>query len=685
MLLFETASKSADDIDKLAVLVSQVRAAGLDAALSRIPNFYALNRSHQYDLARLMTERDIEAGDRLVLIDAHRLGDAKLVELRRRARSEEISCVAIGSFETLQSEIGTKAKLSYILGEDPQVLSTYDRKAKTQGPSVPVIGVRAKKANAAVKTLPTVLLFDPNVEDANLKFLARSRKFRVIVLSNGKGKQAWIEKHGTGVPVYHFSEILPAHLAPTIDIVAAFRAPSNNYRIASLFANLQAQGAVMLDCSDNGDLASTNPAVIRSAPTAVALSTHLTNDILPALGQIAEAAGPTAAKFRETSERVLAELAGTAELSSPALAGTVAPEEPSRVVIVPTNGVGLGHAQRTSLIASSLDPTKVQPVFAAFPSCMKMIRSYGYDVMPLVSRTAYHGLEHANDVVNYIRLSALSKGASTLVFDGGYVFDSIYRTILDEALNGIWIRRGMWQPSQNNTVSLDREKVFGRVIVPTEAFEELNETYSHGDHVRHVGPIVQRLNLDGAARSAIRAEIAQRFGKPFKKLVVTMLGGGVAVDRKAQIQAISGILDQRSDLLNLLVVWPTATVEAGAFTWENTRVVKTHHASALVAASDLYISAVGYNSFHEVMYNNVPTIFMPQMNSFMDDQRTRALAAVERDLAVMVEPEQMMLLGQEIRNFLEGKSEEIRARLQAWEFPEPGNLAAATLIEEMAK
>ena len=146
------------------------------------------------------------------------------------------------------------------------------------------------------------------------------------------------------------------------------------------------------------------------------------------------------------------------------------------------------------------------------------------------------------------------------------------------------------------------------------------------------------------------------------------------------------MMERRPDTLNLVVVWPTATIEPGSFSWDNTRVVKTHHASALVAACDLYISAVGYNSFHEAMYNRIPTIFMAQMNAFMDDQRSRAMAAVSRDLADIVEPHEMMSLAAKVGEFLDGgRAEEIRSRLAQIELPQPGNLAAAKMIMEISE
>ena len=48
---------------------------------------------------------------------------------------------------------------------------------------------------------------------------------------------------------------------------------------------------------------------------------------------------------------------------------------------------------------------------------------------------------------------------------------------------GVWLRRGLWQAEQDNSIALDRAKVFSQVIVPTEAFDELNDHRWQGDRL----------------------------------------------------------------------------------------------------------------------------------------------------------------------------------------------------------
>jgi hypothetical protein len=171
----------------------------------------------------------------------------------------------------------------------------------------------------------------------------------------------------------------------------------------------------------------------------------------------------------------------------------------------------------------------------------------------------------------------------------------------------------------------------------------------------------------------------------FDQLIVTMLGGGVASDRAAQMQLLCNMAERRENCLHLIIAWPNAVIAPGLYGWKNTRVIQTQKAQAIAQAADLTISAVGYNSFHETLYNQIPTIFMPQAADYLDDQERRARAASERDLAATVLGTELMQLEREVTAFLdEGKADMIRTALAEIDLPELGNTSAARLIEGSA-
>jgi hypothetical protein len=729
MLVCETGGATPQDIEDLAVFVSQLREAGVLARIDIGAIAEAdLPRNARFDVAPCLFEGPPDPEARVVVTAAQALTEDRLIRLRRLAGDAPRACTAIGAFASPQAVIGLRAKLSYVFGVDPDVIELDATPSAVARCTSPVFGV-ARPAGRPGR--PRLLLVAPYLaqpaEARALKALALSPAVTVAVLTDGETKHAWLEANGPGIPFYHFGEVLPAGLARRVDVCVLFAAMPTSYRVQCLVANLAVSAAALVDGSDRHEVATALDAVVPGPPDIASLGGFLTERILPNLDRIGAQARASQTVERLVAAPLLERLGATppperqgAALLSERLGAALLPERPSaaplverlasrragenglprpertlrradapqpqrRVTFMPTNGIGLGHAQRCTQIAAALDADRTQAVFAAFPGCMRLVKGRGFDVVPLVGRSGLHALPYENDLPNYLRLRAIARDAAALVFDGGYVFDSVYRTVVETGVAGIWIRRGLWQATQDNSVALDREKAFVRVLVPGEAFEELNAGYSRGEHLRPVGPIVTPVHLAPAERAALRARLAERFARPFERLVVTMLGAGVAADRSAQIQALSAMLERRPDVLHLVVVWPSSVLRPAWFGWRNTRIVRTHRANALAAAADFWVTAAGYNSFLEAMYGAVPSIFVPQMGPFMDDQRTRAAAAVERGLAAMVEPTDLLALDRLVDRFLDGgEAEALRTRLADIDLPAPGTAEAARVIEEVA-
>lgn len=680
MLRCETASASPRDIEELGVLANQLAALGIAARIDarRIPS--GLPRNVQFDLAPHLADDAPDPGSVVLVTAAQRAEEGALAGLRRIA-GHDLVARACGAFRDRQGMIAARARIGYVLGVEPELLDLADPEDAGWDGGCPVIGVVPAAMPGAHHDrpgrAPRLMIVGPDLGDAaearDLRDLALSPGFETLVLTDGRRKQAWRAAQGPEPRIYHYGEAPPADLAALADICVLREPLNGNYRLRCLVANLARAGVPLMDATEGHVLAARERAFVRAPARIPALRAFLIEAVLPRRAAIAEATRASGLARRADPAPLLAFLGLEPRTAAP---------EPARLVFTPTNGVGLGHAQRCGLIASEL--TGEAPVFAAFPSCLGLVKSYGFDTMPLIGRSGAHAQSHENDLANHLRLGALTRGGGTLVFDGGYVFDSIYRAVLGNRLRGVWIRRGLWQGGQDNSVALDREKVFERVIVPGEAFEELNTAYSHGAHVRRVGPIVAPRAPDPQARAALRARLAERFGRPFETLVVSLLGGGVAADRSAQIQALCGMMERRADTLHLIVVWPTGVTQPVWFSWRNSRVVRTHRAGVIAWAADLCVAAAGYNTFHEALYNRVPTIFVPQTAAFMDDQLARARAARERGVAALVEARALMTLEREVSLMLdEGRGEETRARLAGLDLPAPGAAEAARLIEEV--
>ena len=678
MILCEHANDTPQAFDELAVFVGQMNAAGQKARINADQIPHPLHRNLQYEIEPYLCQTKPEDIAKVVLLGAETISNSKLAYLRTLNLRPETCIYAIGSFIEAQAKISVMSKLSYVVGKDPVLVDSVDFQ---NDPDDKLFAIGVPKAKKASST-PRILLLAPDLENQrtleDVYSVCLSKKYNTTIITNGKSKDLWQKSFGFGTRIFQYSELPPIDLSADTDICVLMQDVSRNLRAKSILWNVVSSEAAIIDCSQSEFGRNLASFAVQGPINIANLSAYILQEILPNAAALGNSAKISRLGVKVDVSNLLKAIGSEDQAQISPIS------EPPSVLFVPTNGVGLGHAQRCSLVANELTRS-AKPQFAAFPSCLPMLNRYGFDGQALVSRSELHSEPHANDLLNYMRLSTSTSAGDILVFDGGYVFDSIFRSIARQKLRSIWIRRGLWQAQQNNSVALDREKIFERVIVPMEAFEELNHSYSIGPRLKTVGPIMQQPNPAIFDREKLRTSLKQRFGFDFAKLTVTMLGGGVAADRTAQVQAICAGMERRDDTLNLVVTWPTARIDPGWFSWKNSKIVRTHHANPLVSACDLFISAVGYNSFHEAMYNEIPTIFIPQMSSFMDDQRARAESASSRGAAILIEPMQMSTLEREITNCLEGsKADDLKSVLSELKLPPRGNASAARYIEELA-
>ncbi len=705
MILVESGIGGERGFEAMALFARQLQLRGHRVMLDAASLPEGMGGGRLYDAALLLAEPAKVAPSRLLVIGAENLSEEVLVRLRETPLAESCRVQAIGRFDSRQALIGARLRLSDALGRavEPVDLGRLQPRPIRVPSLAPLFASGAAEVGAAevaaaaplrrprlLMALPGEMLEDEATLTA-LEALANRPDLEAAVITSGQGR-ALLRRQGPGLPIaFGLAEFAPAILARTARMVAVFGPSVPGEQVAALCLEVLGRGGAVADCTEGESLLGSGAPVLRGPRRPAAFVSWLEAAVLPNL----KAIGAEAARQPWLRANCLAVLEQALELPAPerhagARAGGARRRRAARILFLPTNGVGLGHAQRAALVAAELvaaeSGVQEKVGFAAFPSCIPLLQERGFDCLPLVARSGRHTAPQDNDLVNYLRLRSVLAAGDTLVFDGGYPFDSVIRTVLETQARAVWIRRGLWQPGQRRRTPLERQGFFSRVIVPAEAFEELNAGHDFGPDIRRVGPIVQPAGKAENAPQELRARLARRFGRQFRHLVVSMLGSGVAAERAAQLQFLCARFAAEEDVLHLMVVWPNARLAPGLAGWPNSHPVATGRALALSRAADLVISAAGYNSVHEMLYHAIPCIFIPQMAAFTDDQERRARAMSERGLAVTLQPQELLQLGREVDAFLHGgKAGEIRAALEKAELPPRGTAEAARLISEVAR
>jgi hypothetical protein len=675
MILLDSGRPDEAAFDALLALAAQLRARAHRVWIDERALPENLDRRQKYEAVTHAAERADISPDLRLVIGAEDLQDAALERMRS---DPDLRTVALGRFDGPQGEISARSKIAYATGRDPEIVDlnrllgpplfagAVGPLAAPPAPAAPQPGGRRR----LMLLMPAALLHEPSCP-ALLSALGSDPRFGLCLVLIGAAPEGAIDRLRHAHMVLSHTDLTPTALAKLADAVALFGAEVADERVAAILTEMFGALKPVLDCTAAGVLMAAGAPAVQGPDQLAALGSYFRQTVLPNLAEI----GRFMEKSAWLERRAFTRLETALGLAAP---GPAAHPQP-RTVFLPTNGVGLGHAQRSVLIAAAMEASEDR-AFLAFPSCVPMIRDAGFACLPLIQKSTDHADEFANDLLNYRRLDRHLRPGDRLVFDGGYVFESIRRAIVEKDLTAVWVRRGLWQAGQAAFRTLAREQVFARIVVPDEAFEELNDPPRWGGRVDHVGPVVR---LAGPARTGMRRDLMKRLKSSADRIIVTMLGGGAAADRSAQLQTLCNIFERRDSCLQLIVVWPGSVVPPGLLGWKSTRVVHTRRALDLCRVADLVISAAGYNSFHEMLYHAIPAIFMPQMAPFMDDQDRRARAASDRGLAATVDPDELHLLEREIAAFLEGgRAAEIRGRLAALTLPEPGTAAAAALISQ---
>ena len=689
MIVIDSAERTDADLESTILLAGQLAAAGHHVAIDDAAITRPLIGAQPYEAAPFLAEIAARDISKVLLLASGPVKPPTLSTLRAYGLPPEVGVTVLGRFDTRQSELEATLPVAYALGRDPDLVNLRDGQRCPLGPAgiVPIAGLpgAGRLGSDAGIARVTVLLGPDTIADPAavqaLAVLAYQSRIRLTVLVPTDQKSRLGGALLGAAMILGLTEALPAAVVGRSDILAVFDLKFSATRVAALCTDALHSDVIVVDCTAKAEIVTAGAPAVRGPDSLQALWPYVDGTVLPNRGTIARQAAQSAWMSAWSLDRVAAAL----NLPQPPARRTApGAEAETKTVFLPTNGVGLGHAQRCLQIAAAMGPARIG--FAAFPSCLPMIEASGFPWLPLVQRNDDNPDRSGNDVLNSLRLRRNLQAGDTLVFDGGYVFASVLRSILEQDLVGVWIRRGLWQPGQITPQALQRESVFQSVIVPGEAFEELNDPYTFGPRITPVGPIVMDNGRSDADRRALRANLAAQFGTPADELVVTMLGGGVAADRVAQTTAVCSALEGRPGCLNLIVVWPGSRVSPALQGWKNSVVVQTRHASDLCLSADFVVSAAGYNSFHECLYNAVPAIFIPQMAPFMDDQDRRARAACDRGLAAMVAATGLLELDREIGLFLDaGKADDLRRRLAATDLPDRGTAEAATLIKGLQR
>lgn len=304
------------------------------------------------------------------------------------------------------------------------------------------------------------------------------------------------------------------------------------------------------------------------------------------------------------------------------------------VVLFPTNGVGFGHFTRMYALARRLrkqDPD-LEIVFFTTQPTLHLPYAEGFPTYHLAGPKRMQGMDA--DAWNAMCQEMLTLVLEThrpqsFVFDGAFP----YRGMLDalatiDVPQKVWVRRGMFR--KGTSVPVDAIGRFDLIVHPGDAVPHAASEVDHGVEELHVPPMLLIDPVEMWPRDTAR----RRLGVPQDaRVVYVQLGAGRINDIDSDVRRVVEALLAHEDVH--VVLGESMLGERLEVDLERVHLVRDYPNALYLKAFDASVQAGGYNSFHEMRSVGLPTLFLPNMNTGMDDQLARCKVAEEEGWGIV--------------------------------------------------
>lgn len=304
------------------------------------------------------------------------------------------------------------------------------------------------------------------------------------------------------------------------------------------------------------------------------------------------------------------------------------------ILFIATNGAGLGHLTRCLAVARKLKRERpdTEIIFLTTSLALTSVHREGFTAYCIPSLMLIKNISAGqwNALLKTMMTQLLQLYRfSAVIFDGAMPYASITAAMAGEnKIPRIWIRRGSEKSGEIADKRVQAEKEFDYVILPGEAGGELKA--GDGKHI-NVNPIIYLDKEEIWTREQVRRFLKIPEGK---KAVYVQLGAGNINDIDSDIYKIVTELRKYPDVL--IVLGESMIGNELKIIEDDILIIKDYPNAKYFNGFDFAISACGYNSFHELLYFGVPTIFLPNRNTKTDDQYARAMISERAGAGIVV-------------------------------------------------
>jgi len=295
------------------------------------------------------------------------------------------------------------------------------------------------------------------------------------------------------------------------------------------------------------------------------------------------------------------------------------------VLFYAVNGLGMGHLTRLLSIARKMveKDESINPIFITTSEACEVLYKHNimYYKLPSKSYLKLNKKIRRRDLQMMYNTTVMNlvntyNPIALIVdtFPTGSLDDLLGVLSMKSPMKKIFIHREQKKMS-NNQIMLQN---FYDLIITPHMKDTTVIPVPRGKPLDWVGNIMVRSKDE----TFTKEEVIKKLKLPTdKKIVLLNLGGGGDLTTITEYKIIIDKLGHRKDLFFIVPEAPLKKFELELA--DNMMSISYYPLIEIMNVFDAAISATGYNTFHELNYMGVPTIFIPKLRG-LDDQESRA-------------------------------------------------------------
>ena len=294
------------------------------------------------------------------------------------------------------------------------------------------------------------------------------------------------------------------------------------------------------------------------------------------------------------------------------------------IILATSNGIGMGHLTRATAVAEELKKV-ARPILVSVAGGIAEIPSItGIPCEYIPGKTRRWMPAHRWDRYFRDRLIAIADetGASVISFDGVVPYPGFIATKLKRPdLTIVWVRRGLWQKNLLRFALPFQSRLVDLIIEPGD----IARSYDHGPtSARNDATLTSPVSLYSKATALSREDARKVLGLDTNRpAVLVQLGTGDSDMNEKMRAALTGLIGW--DGLQVVLTKNPVDADGNSLVPEglDIKVQRYFPLAHVLAAFDGAIAATGYNSVHELLPAQIPTVLVSNIRG-TDDQDARA-------------------------------------------------------------